>query len=154
MKVRAARVEELRGERAALVAPDGRLVSSVASLFTKRGIHWTQTKLGAWVLSLGSNGLIRMASDGTGESWSVAVTKNGVSQVLKEGLPMGYAQGFAEDFARKGGLSPLLNPDAPWRKHEVTEKQVAALKKWKVPVVPGLTKGAASDLLAAVFGDR
>lgn len=132
----------------------GRLVASMVDLFSNRGIHWQQTRQGAWILSLGTNGMLRMASDGSPDRWTVSVSNNGAVQVLKEGLPLGYAQGFAEDFARKVGHSPLLDPNAAWRGQEATEKQINTLRKWRVPVAPGLTKGAASDLLAAIFGDR
>jgi hypothetical protein len=117
------RDEEIFPDDDGLVDLDGRLVATEVSLFSTRPLHWQQTRQGAWVLSMGSNGLLRMASEG-------------------------------EDFARKCGLSPLLDPNAPWRGHEATEKQLLALRKWKVPVAPGLTKGAASDLLATVIGDK
>jgi ATP-dependent helicase IRC3 len=148
------RDEEIRIDNNGHVDLDGRLVASVVDLFSNRGIHWQQTRQGAWVLSMGTTGLLRMVSDDGGERWAVSLVNNGISQVLQEGLPLGYAQGFAEDFARKSGLTPLLDPNAAWRGDEATEKQIAELRKWKVPVPPGLTKGAASDLLTAIFGDR
>jgi hypothetical protein len=36
----------------------------------------------------------------------------------------------------------------------ITAKQINALRRWKVPIVAGLSKGKASGLLAAVIGDR
>ena len=133
---------------------DGRLVSSAVDLFKNRGIHWQETKQGAWILSLGGNGMLRMVSEGSGDNWIVSLVNNGVSQVLKEGLPLGYAQGFSEDFAKKGGLTPLLDPNAPWRGKEATVGQLKMLRKCKVPVAPGMTRGVASDLLVAILGDR
>jgi hypothetical protein len=133
---------------------EGQLVASMVDLFRDRGIHWQMTQQGAWILSLGTNGMLRMATTGGGDSWTVGVVNNGVVEVLREGLPLGYAQGFAEDFARKTGHSCLLDPHAAWRGQEATERQLNALRRWRVPVAPGLTKGAASDLLAAIFGDR
>jgi superfamily II DNA or RNA helicase len=136
------------------VVLDGRLVSTLVDLFGSRGLHWQQTRQGAWILSMGANGILRMVSDSGEDRWTVSLVHNGTCQTLKEGLPLGYAQGFAGDFARKGGLTPLLDPNAAWRSQGATEKQLTALRKWKVPVAPGLTKGAASDLLAAIIGDR
>jgi ATP-dependent helicase IRC3 len=144
---------EIFPEDAGLADLDGRLVSTVVDLFSNRDLHWQQTRQGAWVLSMGSNGLLRMVSAGE-DAWSVSLVRDGECQLLKDGLPLTYAQGFGEDFARKCGLNPLLDPNAPWRRDEATEKQLMALRRWKVPVTPGLTKGAASDLLAAVIGDR
>ena len=98
--------------------------------------------------------MLRMASAGTGDSWAVALVNTGVSQILKEGLPLGYAQGFAEDFAKKVGWTPLLDPNAAWRGEGATDNQKKVLRKCKVPVPPGITRGAASDLIAAIIGDR
>jgi ATP-dependent helicase IRC3 len=147
------RDQKLAAKNNPLADVDGRLVAAEVSLFNNRGIHWQQTRQGAWVLSLGANGLLRMVSNGE-DVWLVSLVQNGEGHLLRDGLPLSYAQGFAEDFARKSGLNPLLDPNAAWRTHEATERQLEALRKWKVPVKPGLTKGAASDLLAAIIGDR
>jgi hypothetical protein len=72
--------------------------------------------------------------------------------LLRAGLPLGYAQGYAEDFARNQGAGGLLNPDACWRSEPASDKQVAWMR-WKgIPVPPGLTKGQAWDLRQAFEG--
>ena len=73
--------------------------------------------------------------------------------LLGHGLPLPYAQGFAEDFARQQGMERLVDVDAPWRQDPATEKQTALLGKLGVAVRPKLTKGEAADLIAAVLGD-
>jgi hypothetical protein len=144
---------EFKRQQAIKIAQEGELVASEVALFRNRDLHWQQTRQGAWILSMGSDGILRMVSTGE-DTWSVSLVQDGVGQLLKDGLPLSYAQGFAEDFARKIGLSPLLDPNAAWRSDDATEKQLAALRKWRVAVKPGITKGEASDLLGALFGDR
>jgi hypothetical protein len=68
-------------------------------------------------------------------------------------LPLAYAQGLAEDYARHLGVVRLVEAEAPWRQHPATEKQTALLRKLGLAVRSDLTKGEATDLLAAVVGD-
>jgi hypothetical protein len=68
-------------------------------------------------------------------------------------LPLAYAQGLAEDFARRQGVARLVEAEAPWRQQPATEKQTVLLQRLGLAVRPGLTKGEAADLLAAVRGD-
>ncbi|MQA92815.1 MAG: hypothetical protein GEU90_21765 [Gemmatimonas sp.] len=68
---------------------------------------------------------------------------------LASGLDLGFATGIGEDYARKLGATRLSDPKARWRRQPATEKQLRALKRWKVKVRPDLTKGEASDLLSA-----
>ncbi len=44
--------------------------------------------------------------------------------------------------------------DAPWRGKPASEKQIALLAKFKIPVKPDITKGEASDLLDAKFSKK
>ncbi len=73
--------------------------------------------------------------------------------LLGDTLPLAYAQGLAEDYARHLGVARLVEAEAPWRQHPATEKQTALLRKLGLAVRPDLTKGEATDLLAAVVGD-
>ena len=72
--------------------------------------------------------------------------------LLGRGLPLPYAQGFAEDFARQQGMERLVDVKVPWRQDPATEKQTALLGKLGVAVRPELTKGEAADLITAVLG--
>jgi hypothetical protein len=103
------------------------------------------------VLSLG-DGFVRM-TPGQGDRWDVHHRENGNQPILlRSGLPLGYAQGVAEDFAREGGAAWLLNPHARWGSEPASDKQLAWLRRRRVPVPAGLTKGEASDLISAVRG--
>ena len=72
---------------------------------------------------------------------------------LGDTLPLPYAQGLAEDYARHLGVARLVEAEAPWRQHPATEKQTALLRKLGLAARAGLTKGEAAELLAAVLGD-
>jgi superfamily II DNA or RNA helicase len=131
--------------------PDGDLVAVPVDLFRTRPLHWQQTRMGAWVLSLG-NAMLRLVPVGA-DRWGVEKVIAGVHATIWAGLPLAYAMGVAEDYAREQGNKVLLDPSAPWRSALASEKQIAALRRWKVAIPPGLTKGQASDLLAAIWGD-
>jgi hypothetical protein len=73
--------------------------------------------------------------------------------LLGDTLPLPYAQGLAEDYARHLGVARLVEVEAPWRQHPATEKQAGLLRKLGLATRAGLTKGEAAELLAAVLGD-
>ena len=106
------------------------------------------------MLALGSqHGTLRLRPDGPG-TWQVVQVRRDVEPVqLGDTLPLPYAQGLAEDYARHLGVARLVEAEAPWRQHPATEKQTAQLRKLGVATRAGLTKGEAAELLAAVLGD-
>lgn len=70
-----------------------------------------------------------------------------------QSLPLGWAQSVAEaaaDHLEKGNIQ-LVDRSAPWRSAPASEKQLTLLRKMRIPIAPGLTKGVASDLLAVAF---
>jgi ATP-dependent helicase IRC3 len=134
--------------------PEGRLVAAPVTLFDQRSFRWIAATVTRYVLSVPS-GLIVLDSDADLRRWAVTyVCRTRERRVLGADLDLGYAQGVAEDFARHCGAGALVRRDAPWRSGPATDKQLAALMKWRVPVHAGLTKGEASDLLAAAVGRR
>jgi hypothetical protein len=106
------------------------------------------------VLSLGAqHGTLRLRPDGS-ETWQVMqVRRDTAPALLGDTLPLPYAQGLAEDYARHLGVARLVEAEAPWRQQPATEKQTALLRKLGLAARAGLTKGEAADLLAAVLGD-
>jgi ATP-dependent helicase IRC3 len=132
----------------------GTLHSTPVDLFARRALHWVQTRQGAWVLSLGSqHGTLRLRPDGP-ETWQVMqVRRDADPVVLGDTLPLPYAQGLAEDYARHLGVARLVEVEASWRQQPATEKQTALLRKLGMAARSGLTKGEAADLLAAILGD-
>src|SRR2546426_2422083 len=108
----------------------GTLRSTPVDLFARRALRWGQTRQGAWVLSLGSqHGTLRLRPDGP-ETWQVVQVRRDADPLrLGDTLPLPYAQGLAEDYARHLGVARLVEAEAPWRQHPATEKQTALLHK-------------------------
>jgi ATP-dependent helicase IRC3 len=132
----------------------GTLRSAPVDLFARRTLRWVQTRQGAWVLSLGTqHGTLRLRPDGL-DTWQVVQVRREAAPLrLGDTLPLPYAQGLAEDYARHLGVARLVEAEAPWRQQPATEKQTALLRKLGLADRAGLTKGEAADLLAAVLGD-
>src|SRR3989442_8086688 len=132
----------------------GTLRSTPVNLFARRALRWVQTRQGAWVLSLGSQHCtLRLRADGP-DTWQVLQVRREAAPLrLGDTLPLHYAQGLAEDYARHLGVARLVEAKAPWRQQPATEKQTGLLRKLGLAARAGLTKGAAADLLAAVLGD-
>ena len=130
------------------------LFRSPVDLFARRALRWVRTRQGAWVLSLGAqHGTLRLRPDGP-ETWQVVQVRRDAEPVqLGDTLPLPYAQGLAEDYARHLGVARLVEAEAPWRQQPATEKQTALLRKLSIATRAGLTKGEAAELLAAVLGD-
>ena len=74
--------------------------------------------------------------------------------LLADGLDLGYAHGVAEDFIRQRGTAHLVNPDARWRTHTISDKQRALLERLGVPYDTDLSRGAASDLISGELAKR
>src|SRR6266436_4506349 len=132
----------------------GTLRSTPVDLFARRTLRWVQTRQGAWVLSPGAqHGTLRLRTDGP-NTWQVVQVRRDADPVrLGDTLPLPYAQGLAEDYARHLGVARLVEAEAPWRQQPATEKQTALLRKLGLAAQAGLTKGEAAELLAAVLGD-
>ena len=130
----------------------GRLVARNVDLFARRGLNWIASDPTRYVLSAGDSGLVIVSSADL-RSWRVDhVTRDRERREIVADLDLGYAQGVAEDYARRLGAGALVSRTARWRSEPATAKQLAALRRWRIPARAGLTKGEASDLLAAAAG--
>jgi ATP-dependent helicase IRC3 len=151
--------EEERQEReAARAVPlvDGDLVATEANLFRVRPMHWVQTRRGRWVLSLGGQAQLRLVPSRTENGkWVVIHAVGREKRRVYSGLPLDYALGAGEDFAREHGAWALFASSARWRSSKVppSPEQVGFMRKVGLSVQPGLTKAQASDLLLSVTGD-
>ena len=92
----------------------GTLRSTPVDLFARRALRWVQTRQGAWVLSLGAqHGTLRLRPDGP-DTWQVVQVRRDAEPVLLgDTLPLPYAQGLAEDYARHLGVARLVEAEAP-----------------------------------------
>jgi superfamily II DNA or RNA helicase len=145
--VRARQAAQLEHEAA------GRLAAQTVDLFRNHRLHWVSTNAARHALSLG-DGVIVLASNDQARWRVVRIDRRGAHEVIAEGLDLGFAQGVAEDYARRAGAGVLVSRTANWRRTPASEGQVAALRKFGIPVRPGITKGEASDLITAAVAGR
>lgn len=147
------KAEQLRAQTQEQATIEGPLHSTRVDLFARRALHWVQTRQGAWVLSLGEHGTMRLQPDGN-ETWGATLLKRGADPTpVAHHLPLDYAQGFAETLARDLGMEWLVSAEAPWRSHHASAKQMELLKRFGIAIKVGLTKGEAADQISAVMGD-
>lgn len=129
----------------------GRLVAQAVELFRARPLNWVAAGAGRFALAIGEGGTLLLDATPAAR-WAVRqLTRDRRAVTLQTGLDLGYAQGWAEDHARRLGAGVLIAREAPWRREPPSEKQIATLRRCRVPVPPGLTRGAAADLLTATF---
>lgn len=127
---------------------DGRLVSENVELFKRRELHWAT--VGSTVTLAVGDGVLSLREHDDG--WTVELVKSkGERTTLMSGLDIGYAQGYAEDYARKNGVAALVNPEAAWRKKPMSEKQMHKLRSLGVPPFGITTAGEASDRIDAAI---
>ena len=134
-------------EREEQEATAGQLVAHTVDLFSRRPMHWVRDA-DRYILSTG-DGFITLVQEGA--RWSVRYLGGEAREELASGLDLGYAQGVAEDYARKQGAATLVNPRASWRALPPTPKQLTALRRWRIKRSRSLTRGEASDLLTAAI---
>lgn len=73
--------------------------------------------------------------------------------VLATDLSLGYAQGVAEDWARREAPA-LSDPNAKWRHSAPSEKQIAAAQRMRIPEPENMTRGELSDAMTAAIARR
>ena len=139
--------ERQREEAAEAAIVTGKLVSAPVDLFRSRPLHWVSRDDGSFVLAI-ADGNIRLRQ--TTRGWIVRVWRQGERPAtIGRGLPLEYAQGVAEDHARKLGGSYLADPNATWRQKPASLKQLAVLRRRGLTMgMHSLTAGQASDLIA------
>lgn len=85
---------------------------------------------------------------------AVFISKSGERKELStENLPLGYAMGVCEDYARKLKVGAYSQKNASWRNVPATEKQISALKRLGIAFNSDVSKGEATDLLNAKMSE-
>jgi hypothetical protein len=147
-----------RGKREELEAvelADARIRAEVVDLFGRSLLHWLELGPNRYLLPLGDGSLLLERS---GEQWAVrSRVKRGETsraRTIWVGSDLGYAQGMGEDYARRVGAGGLVNARARWREEPATPKQLWHLRRSRIPVPVGLTKGHAADLLSVAFAQK
>jgi ATP-dependent helicase IRC3 len=144
--------EEGERQRAARQNTGGRLVAEDIDVFRNARLNWIQAG-DAFTLSIGC-GMLVMKAD-TPEQWRATFYANDRSrQVIAENLPLSYAQGVAEDFARAQGVAALMKRNAPWRRRPASEKQLSLLRKLGIEPKAELRSGEASDLITSIKASK
>jgi superfamily II DNA or RNA helicase len=145
--------EQRQAESERQEALESTLHLTPVQLFERRALRWVETRQGAWVMSIGEHGTLRLTPDGE-DTWQVHQLRRDFPPAkVAQHLPLSYAQGLAEDTARRLGVERLAAAEAPWRRDPASEKQLVLLKKFNLDPKPGLTKGEAADQISAIMGD-
>lgn len=116
-------------------------------LFRRSRLRWLPVQQG-FALRI-SDGLVLLVPDAAGQ-WRVVESRRGKFTDIADGLDLSMAQGVGEEHARAAGAISIA--DAGWRRRQVSEKQIDALLKMRLPVPT--TQGEASDALAAATASR
>ncbi len=147
----------VRAEEAARAELAGEILAASVDLFAARRLHWLQAGAG-FVLSLGDAGWLRLAvtlSPQGEEEWAATrITRQGDQRVLAGEFSLAYAQGIAEDYARRRGAAHLVNPQAEWRQKAASERQKWLLDQLQVSFAPDLSSGEAADLISVAKLDE
>lgn len=116
----------------------------------RSSMHWLPASEDVLALNCGGGGTILMKRIGD-EGWMVEVIGRGDrcshEHLTTEPVDQEFAQGIAEDYARRAHAVYLSDKSARWRDAPATEAQKRALRKWKIKFHEHITKGEASDLM-------
>ncbi|GHV48012.1 putative DEAD box family helicase, phage associated [Synergistales bacterium] len=79
-------------------------------------------------------------------------TPDGIVILSESALPLGYAMGVCEDYARRLGAARFAEKNAPWRKRPASDGQKELMTKLKIAFAPDISKGEAGRLIDAALG--
>ena len=154
--------ERRRAQLEVLLAQHGRLVAKDIDLFNRQALRWLRLHRRLTLLGLGHAGHVALVPDSqTDEDSSTCALYHlpveGPTVILGTELRTEQATALAEQLVWDHGAAYLTSSSAPWRRRPASDKQVEALRRWRVPgadVAGALTKGEASDLLTAAVAAR
>lgn len=120
-------------------------------LIDRKRLAWAQLDIDAFSLPAGDQGSVVITGQADGTYTVVQFARGTDPNELARGLDIGYAQGVAEQVVADADAKALANPRARWRSNPASEKQIATLIKMRIPHVPTITAGEASDLMSTAF---
>jgi len=132
-------------QRTAIASDQTRLIAQAVDLFRQRRLHWIHGDGDTFILACGV-GQIVLRPDG--DAWTATYRDREQVVTIAHRLPLDYCQGGAEDYVRRAGVQALVDPHATWRARPASERQIQALRRFRLPIAHGLTAGQASDCLA------
>lgn len=127
----------------------GDVKSEEVELFERSRFVWTPAAGGHFKLSIGGEILWIRKMGGLYVPFTFPQGAEKATALSDAPLPLGYAQGVAEDYARINAKNTkLIDRTSKWRAEAASEKQLTQLKKWHVPHAEGVSRGEASELLS------
>lgn len=143
-------VEEKTQERRGGRAPEHTAVAF--SLFDRSEFVWVKSGRN-YRLSINNEKIIVCSP--TKEGWNICLLEadGAMLPLNKTPLPLGYAQGTAEDYARQHAHPVVIEKNAAWRREVATERQLELLIQKGIPYSQNITKGEAQQLISAVFNE-
>lgn len=125
----------------------GELVAVEIDPFGRGRFRWIRAG-SSYIIAAADGRIVVVPNKFVPDRWDVEYhRRGGLFETIGYSLPLEWAIGSAEDVIRQEGVQYLVDPDASWRKRPASEKQIAVLRKWGVPVAPNLTAGQASDII-------
>ena len=76
---------------------------------------------------------------------------NDVEYLSHDALPLDYAMGVCEDYARSLAAGRQALKDASWRAAPASQKQLDSMRRMNIPAWAGITKGEAYDIMNRAF---
>ncbi|MCC8178488.1 MAG: DEAD/DEAH box helicase family protein [Cloacibacillus sp.] len=127
----------------------GDITSEEVELFERSRFVWTPTSDGHYKLVIGAETLWIRKMAGLYVPFTYPQGAEKATALADTPLPLGYAQGVAEDYARINAKNTkLIDRTSKWRKEAARERQLAQLKKWRIPQAEGIYRGEVSEMLS------
>ncbi len=134
---------------AAAASSQARRVAEDVDPFRTARLTWLSAGSGRFALSIGEAGTLILAQRGA-DAWDVVRSgRDRAVELVAAGRSLSYAQGVAEDLARRNNALGLARRDARWRSAPATPPQLEKLKRWRLPRPANMTRGEASDAISA-----
>jgi superfamily II DNA or RNA helicase len=145
--------EEDRQEQAVRQASSvKKVVAKEYDLFDRSKFRWFPVGTD-WRLPIGINQYIHLHL-AEPNRYTVTLTEpDNVTSLSSNALPLGYAQGIAEDYARQNAKT-FASKDAKWTKGPATKRQLAAMDKLHINYHEGISTGEASQLIGQKLAER
>jgi superfamily II DNA or RNA helicase len=130
------------------LAIDGELVAQRIELLEQAApLHWLAAGPTRFVLPCGDRGMLLLDAIDL-DVWRVRlVDQNGRQYAIADDLPLDYAAGAGHDYAMSIGAGVFIKRAARWRSDQASDKQLDTMRRWRLPIPQGCTKGQAADLM-------
>lgn len=146
---------EARGAGTPVQHPAGALGWVDVNLFGTSASAWLRTRGGAWFIPAGTAYYLLApgVEPETLRVWRWTKAEKFQAAPNARDLPLEYAMRWAELYADRRAR-PISHRDAGWRSRPASPAQLETCRRFRVPTVPGMTQGAASDAIAMHFASN